>query len=88
MIVHNNIENKPWIFMKDISTKETNKISEIYSISPFIFYYNIDLFPLLFEPIIKVVNNETNNYGTEYLYNYAYSPLSLGTHTLYKLCYF
>jgi hypothetical protein len=79
-LVHNSALDKPWCFMKEISTNgDMSTMDVIFPASPFFLYHNPEVLRMLLEPVLAYAANETNvNYSS------PYSPHQLGVYPLAK----
>lgn len=77
--VWNPVLNKPWVFMKEISSDgDVSTVDVIYPAFPLFLYLYPEYFRLILEPLLVYSMNQTNVYGMEVDYNLAWAPHHLG----------
>ncbi|KAK8791797.1 hypothetical protein WA158_005174 [Blastocystis sp. Blastoise] len=77
--VWNPVEEKEWIFMKEISSDgDISTIDVIYPAYPIFHYLAPDVFQTMLLPLLEYSNNEAPKYGVHIEYNLEWAPHHLG----------
>lgn len=77
--VWNNVTNKEWRFMKEISSDgDVSTVDVLFPASPLFIWQSPQPFYLMLEPLLAYTNNETIKYGLNIPYNLAWCPHHLG----------
>lgn len=78
-LVHNHILNKPWCFMKEISSDgDVSTVDVIYPAFPIFYLMNPDLFFLIMQPVLDYATDQAVKYGRDIKYDLAWAPHHLG----------